>query len=275
MAEQRMTPVQALSNTTQSVQKQIDEYVKQGKLNLPTNYSAGNALKQLQLKIQDDEKLMACTQASLAKAMLDSVLLGLNISKQQFYLIPYSNKAQISISYMGKLAIAKRIDPTIKDIVAKVVKNGEEFDFEDLDGDYVAITKHKRTLESMDSKEYKAAYSTIIYNDGKPNKSLLMTFERIKKSWMKSMVHPIDANGNIKSGTTHDLYTEEMAKRTTINAICKMIVNTSDDSDLFMETLESVELNETKEMNNAEVEEKMSSGEVIDIDEFEEILENV
>lgn len=265
-----MTPVQALSNTTQTVQKQIDEYVKQGKLNLPVGYSAGNALKQFQLKVQDDEKLMNCTQASLAKAMLDMCILGLNISKSQCYCIAYGNKAQLSISYFGKSAIAKRIDPTIKDIVAKVVKNGEEFDFDDLDGDYVTITKHKRTLESMDSREYRAAYATIIYNDGKPNKSLLMTFERIKKSWMKSMVHPIDANGNIKPGTTHDLYTEEMMRRTVTNAICKFIINTSDDADLFTETLESVELNETKEMNNSEVEEKMCSGDIIDTD-FEEI----
>lgn len=272
MAEQGITRIQILSNTTQTVQNQIDTYVKQGRLNLPSNFSYGNALKALQLKIQDDEKLMSCTQASLTKVMLDSVILGLNISKSQFYVIPYGNKAQISISYMGKIAIAKRIDPTIQDIVAKVVKEGEDFDFNEMDGDYVTITKHKRTLDSMDSKEYKAAYATIIYNDGKPNKSLLMTFERIKKSWMKSMVHPVDNNGNIKKDTTHDLYTEDMAKRTVINAICKMIINTSDDSDLFAETLESTELKSAKATADAEASEKMSSGEFVDVDftEFED-----
>lgn len=274
MAEQKMTAIQVLSNTTLTVQNQIDDYVKKGKLILPPNYSAGNALKQFQLAVQDNEKLMSCTQASLAKAMLDMVILGLNISKSQIYVIPYGNKAQLSVSYMGKIAIAKRIDPTIKDIIAKVVKDGEDFDFEDnLEDGYSVITKHKRTLQSMDSKNYIAAYATIIYNDEKPNKSLIMTFDRIKKSWMKSMVHPIDNNGNIKAGTTHDLYTEDMMKRTVINAICKMIINTSSDADLFNEVLEENELNEAKTLADAESAEKMSSKEMIDV-EFEEVSDD-
>lgn len=267
MAEQKtLSPVQKLNATTLSVQNQIDEYCKAGKLNIPSNYSVGNALKQFQLKVQDDEKLMACTTASLAKAMLDMCVLGLNISKTQCYCIPYANKAQLSISYLGKVAICKRIDPTISDIFGRVVKEGEEFDFEDELEGYSKILKHKRTLESLGSKNILAAYATVVYNDGKPNKSMIMTFDRIKKSWEMSRANPIDQNGNVKPGSTHGKYTEDMAIRTVIAAICKPIIATSSDMDLFGATVQSANLNEAKAEADAEASEKMGSGDVIDFD---------
>lgn len=274
MAEQNkaLTKTQQLKNTTLSVQNEIDKYCKDGKLNLPVNYSVGNALKQAQLKIQDTPELMECTQASLAKCLLDMAVLGLNVSKQQAYFIPYGGRAQLSVSYMGKVAIAKRIDPTIKDIIARVVKEGEEFEFDDTDDGYSVITKHKRTLQSLKSKNIEAAYSTIVYNDGKPNKSLIMTFDRIKQSWKQSQLKPVNEDGTIKKGTTHDKFTEEMCCRTVIAAICKGIINTSDDADLFGSTVQAVSLEENKAQADAEASEKMGSGEVVDVDvDFSEV----
>lgn len=272
MAEQKQTAIQVLSNTTQAVQKQIDDYVKEGRLMLPPNYSAGNNLKLIQLHIQDNPKIMACSQASIASVMLQSCLLGLNFGKGQFYIIPYGNVATLSISYHGKSSICKRIDPSIEDIFGRVVKEGEEFDFDDsLDG-YSVITKHKRTLASMNSKNVLAAYATIVYRDGKPSKSLIMPFDRIKKSWSKSPVKPIDQNGNVRAGTTHSEFTDEMCIRTVVAAICAPIMRTSSDADLFGETLQSVVLNETKAQADAEAAEKTGAGDFIDVD-FSEVQE--
>lgn len=268
MAEQKkeLTPIQKLNATAMTVQSQVQNLCKEGKLNLPTNYSAGNALKQFQLKVQDDEKLMSCSQASLAKAMLDMCVLGLNISKTQCYCIPYGNKAQLSISYLGKVAIAKRIDPTIDDIFGRVVKAGEDFDFEDTPDGYSVITKHKRTLASMNSKEIIGAYATIVYKDGKPNKSLIMTFDRIKKSWAMSTAKPIDDKGNIRANSAHDKFTDDMAIKTVVAAICKPIISTSSDADLFGATVQSIELNEKSYQSDLEAKEKMCSGDIVDVD---------
>lgn len=275
MAEQTkkaLTPVQQLSVTTANVQNQITQYCNEGKLNLPQNYSAGNALKQFQLKVQDDDKLMNCTQASLAKAMLDMCVLGLNISKTQCYAIPYGNKAQLTVSYLGKVAIAKRIDPTIEDIFGRVVKEGEEFDFEDSNDGYSTIINHKRTLKSMKSKVVEGAYATIVYKDGKPNKSLIMTFDRIKESWKMSAMRPIDNDGNVKANTTHDKFMDEMCIKTVISAICKPIISTSSDADLFGATVQSIEMNEKAASATESAKEKMCSGDVVDV-EFEDVKE--
>lgn len=273
MAEQKqLTVVQALSMTKTNVQNQIENYCKNGKLNLPQNYSAGNALNLLQLKIQDDAKVMACTQASIAKVMLDMCILGLNISKTQCYVIPYGTKAQLSVSYLGKVAIAKRIDPTIENIFGRVVKDGEEFDFEDnLDGGS-KILKHKRTLQSLNSKDILAAYATIVYNDGKEPKSLIMSFDRIKQSWEMSTMKPVDDKGNVKKGSTHDKFMEDMCIKTVISAICKPIISTSNDGDLFNEALQSVELEEKSAQAHAQAKENMCKGEFVDV-EFSDVKE--
>lgn len=267
--------ISVLNKTKQNVIQKLDDYISQGQIIMPPNYSYGNALNLLQLQIQDDQKIMACTQNSIAKAMLDLAILGLNASKNQAYIIPYGNQAKLHVSYMGRCALAKRVDPTIEDIVGRVVKDGEIFEFEDLPNGYSRIVKHQRTLQSMDSKDIIGAYATIIYNDGKEPKSLIMTFDRIKKSWSKSQMHPVNPDGTIKKGTTHSEFSEEMGIRTVINAICKPIINTADDSSLFFNTVQSIEIDETAAQAREEVSENNGVGPVIDfIDaEFEPIAE--
>jgi recombination protein RecT len=268
MAEQSkaLTPFQVASSLVKNVENSVTKYVENKQLDLPQNYSAGNALRQMQLKIQDDSKLMSCTQASLYKAMLDCVVLGLNISKAQAYIIPYGNTAQLSVSYQGKKAIAMRIDPTIEDIIARPIRIGEIFEFEDLDNGYSKIIKHQRTLESMNSADFLGGYATILYNDGKPSKSLIMTYERIKKSWAMSQMKPIDEKGNVKESSTHAKFADEMIAKTLITAICKPIINSSDDSDLFCQTAQTLDINEAQAIANAEKEEHANTGEVVDID---------
>lgn len=278
MAETKsLTRAQVVSNleaTTNKVQNEIAEFCEKGTLNLPADYSVGNALRQAMLKIQDDDKLLACTQSSLQKCLIDMAVLGLNPSKQQLYFINYGGQAQISVSYFGKIAIAKRIDPTIKDVFARCVKVGDDFEFDDdLEGNTI-VTKHKRTLESLKSKDIEAAYACIVYNDGKPAKSLVMDFDRIKQSWKQSKLNPVNDDGTLKVGTTHEKFTEEMAQRTVINAILKPIINSSSDADLFGSTVQSVDLNEQAAQSNAEAKEKMCSGEVVDVD-FDEVHEDV
>lgn len=256
----------ALNKTKQSVIQKVDDYIEQKQLILPPNYSFGTAINQFQLAIQDDSKIMACSQTSIAKAMLDMVVLGLNISKNQCYVIPYGSQAKLHVSYEGKAAIAKRVDPTIEDITGRVVKAGEEFDFEDLPNGFSKIIKHKRTLESMNSKDILAAYATITYKDGKEPKSLIMTFERIKKSWSMSQMRPVNADGSLKSGTTHEKFSEDMAVRTVISAITKPIISQSDDGSLFSNTIQTVEIEEAAAQARETIEQEQGNGELIDFD---------
>lgn len=260
------TAIAVLNKTKQSVMRSLEEYINKGQIVMPLNYSYGNALNLLQLQIQDDPNIMSCTTNSIAKAMLDMAIMGLNCSKSQAYIIPYGNQAKLHVSYLGKVALAKRIDPTIDNIVGRAVKTGEDFEFEDLTNGYSKIVKHKRTLQSMDSKGIIGAYATIVYKDGKDPKSLIMTIDRIKKSWSMSKMRPVQADGSLKPGGVHDKFTDDMAVKTVISAICKMIISTSDDSSMFYDTVNSVEIEEVAAMEKEEISEKNGAGEYIDID---------
>ena len=144
------------------------------------------------------------------------------------------------------------VEPGIDDVVADVVKEGETFEFEHLPGNTYKVTKHTRTLESMDSDKILAAYATILYNDGKEPVTLIMTWKEILAAWKKSPAKPFDENGNLKASSTHAQYSDDMAKRTVINKITKMVRNTSDDSELFEDARKSVDYESSK--NEAEME---------------------
>lgn len=268
---------QALNGLVDQTNAKVETLTQKGELAIPANYSVGNALKQFQLMVQDDDKVKACTQASIAKCMLDMVIMGLNPSKKQCYCIPYGNKAQLMPSYLGNVATVKRIDPTVENVTARTIHVGEEFEFEDdLETGYSHVTKHKRTLDTMTvkdvNKDIVGAYATITYNDGKPSVSVVMPFSKIKKCWEKSQTHPIDSEGNVKTNSTHAQYPDNMCERTVINAICRPIIEKSDDSDLYGKTVHSVNVQAAKVEADAEATENMCAGEIVDIEgEFEEV----
>lgn len=278
MAETKaLTFNQTLTGLVAKTNNEVERLSQKGELSLPGNYSAGNALKQFQLMIQDNDDIKSCTSASIAKCMLDMVIMGLNPSKKQCYCIKYGNKAQLMPSYLGNAAMAKRIDPTIENITARTIHTGEEFEFEDdLVTGYSHVTKHTRTLNSMavndPEKDIVGAYSTITYNDGKQPVSLIMPFSEIKKRWAKSQTHPIDASGKVKVNSTHFQFPDKMCERTVINAICVPIIAKSDDDNLFGSTVQSVTVEAAKAEADAEAYENMCAGDMIDIEgEFEEV----
>lgn len=83
------------------VSEKVNEFLKSRQLDLPRNYSLDNALKSAYLtlntvKDKNDKPVMTdgkltevCTRASIANAVLDMVIQGLNPSKKQCYFIVY------------------------------------------------------------------------------------------------------------------------------------------------------------------------------------------
>jgi recombination protein RecT len=220
------------------VAAKVQEYMRRGEINLPANYSPVNALKSAWLILQntvDREKrpvLQTCTKASIANSLLDMVIQGLNPVKKQCYFTAYGNQLVCQRSYFGTMAVAKMVDPTIADIVAEVVYEGDVFKYK-LDRGKKVITEHEQQIENIDPKKIKAAYAMVIDQNGEVRATEIMTFEQIKQAWKQSQVRPVDENGNIKAGTTHEKFTAEMCMRTVINKVCKPIINSSDDAHLL------------------------------------------
>jgi recombination protein RecT len=239
-----------MSNATAIVKKDTVDVVaarvrlfqEKGELHLPADYSPENAMKSAWLILQNtqdrDKKpvLDVCTKESIANSLLDMVVQGLNPAKKQGYFIAYGKQLVFQRSYFGTMAVTKQIDDTIQEIIAEVVYEGDTFKYR-INRGKKEVTEHEQALENIDGKKIKAAYCMIVDWNGEIKKTEIMTFAEIKQAWKQSQMHPVEANGNIKAGSTHDKFTAEMCKKTVINKTCKPIINSSNDSYLFRQAV--------------------------------------
>lgn len=239
------------ANITDEVLVKIQKFERNGQIFFPNNYSPENALKNAWLKLQEVKDksnnlaLDVCTKPSIANALLNMVIQGLNPMKNQCYFIPYGNQLTLMRSYFGSIAVAKQFGE-IEDITAEVIYQEDDVET-DIENGKTIVTKHKRKFGNIDKSQIIGAYATIIYKESanKKNESLLMTKEQIDNSWKKSKLNPADKN------STHSIYTEDMCKRTVINKICKYYINSKDDSNLNL--LKEAFATSDEEMREAEV----------------------
>lgn len=236
-----------------------------GAIDFPNNYSVGNALKSAYLILQEaktSEKkpvLQACTQESIANTLLDMVVQGLNPAKQQCYFIPYGNQLTLSRSYLGTIALTKRLKG-VKDVVGYPVYKNDVLDigFDILTGK-TKINEFKPSLEHK-AQDLMGAIG-IIVGEKEPLYIEYMNMDQIKKAWEQGRMKG-------KSGA-HINFADQMAIKTVINRICKRYVNTADDSDKIADLInQSVE-----EVDNALEIEMAENANVkeLPLDEIEEI----
>lgn len=230
------------SEISDVVAKKVRQFQQSGELHLPANYSPENAMKSAWLILQDtknrDKKpvLQTCNRTSIANALLDMVVQGLNPAKKQGYFIAYGDQLVFQRSYFGTMALAKMVDDSIAEIVAEVVYEGDTFKYSMVRG-RKEISIHEQALENINNKKIKAAYCMVINTDGEIVKTEIMTFDEIKQAWKQSQMNPVDEKGQVKAGSTHDKFTAEMAKKTVINRACKAILNSSSDSHLLRQSI--------------------------------------
>ena len=189
-----------------TVAERVRKLQESRELHLPADYSAENALKSAWLILQNtytkDKKpvLEACTRESIINSLFDMVVQGLNPAKKQGYFITYGNQLVFQRSYFGTMALAKRVDPTIQEIIAEIVYEGDTFKYRIIRGKK-EITDHEQSLENI-GKPIKAAYCLIINIDDEIVKTEIMTMDEIKQAWKQSRMSPIDESGRIKANTT-------------------------------------------------------------------------
>ena len=252
-------------NVVEDVGKQIEVLQKEGKLALPANFAAQNALMSAWLILQetvDKNKtpvLQSCSRPSIINSLLDMVIQGLNPSKKQCYFIAYGNKLTCMRSYFGSMAIVKNL-PGVKDVYGEIVYVGDEFAYKIENGSKKVIS-HTQRFANIDPEKIAGAYCTIAFEDDREFTEV-MDIEQIKKAWKKSRMDPE------REGSTHKEFPEEMCKRTVINRACKRYINSSSDDATLLAAL-----NRTDEISTeAEVADEIkgkANKEVIDIEKVD------
>ena len=240
-----------VKSATTAVSTDVRGFLAHGSLQLPANYSVENALKSAALTLPSIKNFQNCTQDSIKSSLLSMCVQGLNPDKNQCYFIAYGETLTCQRSYLGNIAVAKRVDPNIDEIYSAAVYEGDKFDYEIKRGKIVEV-HHSQKLENK-SKPIVAAYATVVYRDGSEI-STVMTIDQIKQAWKQSTSKPVDEKGNVKADSVHAKFPEEMAKKTVISKACKPIIGSSSDSSLFGKYVKQC----ADVVNTAEVDQEVS-----------------
>lgn len=263
MAIQEQTTQMTLvkEDALKTVTSKITDLQKQQNIMLPNNYSPENAMNSAWLMLQEVKDrngklaLEVCSKTSVVEALYNMVLQGLSPSKKQCYFVVYGDKLQLMRSYMGTVAVTKRLKG-INDVKAYCIYEGDEFEQEyDIETATLRITKYNPKFENIDISKIKGAFAVVLGENG-PLHTEVMNINQIKKSWGQGA-----AKGN--SGA-HNNFADEMAKKTVINRACKMFANTSDDSDLLIEAFnesdeKSIDENDIVRQSEHEIKEEIKS----------------
>lgn len=215
------------------VLNRIINLTNQGRLDLPKNYSAGNALSSAWLVIQDTKDnsgkpvLEVCTKESIINSLLTMAILGLNPVKKQGYFIPYGNKLIWYTSVFGKCSSIKRLKGVENEPIGKIIYEGDEVELGHNELGEEMIINHKTSWANKLNGKRVGASATVKVNG--IERSAVMTMAEIKEAWTKN-----PSKGNNRD---HTDFEGEFMKRTVINRLIKMILQTSNDDDLLAETL--------------------------------------
>ena len=207
---------------------QLQEKTKYG-LSFPADYNPTNALMgaYLIMKETTDKNgkciLESCSQASIANSLMDMATLGLNASKKQGYFIAYGGKCQFQKSYFGNITLARRNG--LKNINAEIIYDGDTFKYH-IENGMKVIDVHEQDFMNIDNDKILGAYAVAVMDDGRKVVEV-MNINQLKKAWNQRM-------GGLKedASSTHMKFKDQMAKKTVINRLCKMIGNTSTDGNI-------------------------------------------
>lgn len=214
---------QLRTNVGDQVIARVEELNKVGFV-MPKDYLYVNAIKASMLVLQElkdkNQKpaLEVCTPTSVASALFEMAIKGLDVSKKTAYFIVRGDKLCLHESYFGKALQVKRIYPNF-DPHPVVIHEGDEFVYTiDPETGYKKLVKHEQKLENLD-KDFVGAYMYIPTADGKQD-LYIMSKKQILTAWSKS---------SSREQSTHKAFSEKMAGKTLVNSACNMIINSTPD----------------------------------------------
>ena len=216
MAEAKKTT----SNVGTLVLNRVDEMCKVG-FTMPKDYNYVNAVKATMLKLQDVKDkngkpaLEVCTPSSIQSALFSMVVKGLDVSKNQAYLVCYGQQLQLQESYFGKVLQVKRIFPDWEPR-PNIVHADDTFKYTvNPETGRKELVEHTQSLENLD-KPIVGGYIYLPCADG--GKDLyVMTAKQIAAAWSKSR----------SGGATAKQFPEKMAMKTIVNSGCTMVINST------------------------------------------------
>ncbi len=177
---------------------------------LPKDFNKARFIQNALALINDNPDLQKYNQSKLITGLLKGAYLGLDFYSKECYLVPYGNQLNYQTDYRGAKKLAKKysIRP-IKDIYAKLVREGDSFEEKIINGEQ---TFDFKPLPFNDGKII-GAFAVCLYVDGgmQYDTMSLVDLENTRKSSKAS------------NGPAWKNFTGEMYKKTVLHRLCKHI----------------------------------------------------
>lgn len=212
----------------------ISKMAELKRFDLPADYSYKNSIQQSRFLLNKPIEsgvnrgktiLDICKPESVLQSVIEMAQKGLNPAKEQCYFIPYGGNCTLSISYQGKIAMAKREGRDIREVYGYAVYKDDEFviSFDSAKGTYT-VEKYIPDVTKWEPKNLMGALAVVINNKDEAIYTEYMTIEQIKTAWNMGVM-----KGN---SPAHKNFPDQMAIKTVKNRAVKSFINSSDDSDL-------------------------------------------
>ena len=199
----------------------INKNIRDNKITVPEGYNVSNEITMALMMIaQTNDKdgrpaLESCSRESIMTQLRLMAQNGLSMAQKQCYPIVRKPKLRIDISYFGTSSIIKRLMPGY-DVRANVIYKDDTYDYIwNEETQCYQVTNIKSSIENRD-KPIVGAYGTIFEKaTGKVIFSEVMSWKEILTSW-----------SHAKTDKVQKEFPQEMAKRTLIQRMCKLFLNT-------------------------------------------------
>jgi len=157
--------------------------------------------------LQDTKDIDKCQPISVARTMLKGAFLGLDFFNRECYAIPYGGNLQFQTDYKGEIKLAKKYSfNSIKDIYAKIVREGDDFQESIEDG---RQTINFKPLP-FNNGEIIGAFAVCLFQDGS------MLYETMTKQEIEDFSKAKNSPAWVKTPG-------EMYKKTVLRRLCKLI----------------------------------------------------
>lgn len=177
---------------------------------LPKDFNKARFVQNAIALLNDTPDLAKYGKQQIIFGLMKGATLGLDFFSKEAYLVPYGGKLQYQTSYTGSVKLAKKysIRP-IKDIYAKVVREGDEF--EEL------IEKGEQTInfkpKAFNNGQIIGAFAVCLFQDGgiQYDTMSLDDLENTRK------------HSKASNSPAWKDFTAEMYKKTVLKRLCKHI----------------------------------------------------
>lgn len=198
------------------IHSNLEKLIESKREAMPQGFNKTRFIQNCMAVLQDTEGIESAEPLSIARTMLKGAFLGLDFFNKECYAVIFNGKVDFMTDYKGERKLARKysIHP-VKDIYAKVVREGDEFE-ELIEGGNQSINFNPVSFSDM---PIVGAFAVVRYEDSSMNYETmsLKELEEIKTNFSRK---------SKKTGEYSKAYKVtpgEMYKKIVLRRLCKSI----------------------------------------------------